>query len=88
MLNGDELYFLWLMSGRGNGKCAMEREMLKKAKTIKYLKKELRTLYDTACTELDKHRHDKDARQYIRGYQDAVSWVMWIIYEGEHKDEN
>ena len=44
MLNGDEkLSFLWRMSGRGNGKCAMERELLKKAKLIKYLKK--RTWY-------------------------------------------
>lgn len=72
----------------GNGKCAMEREMLKKAKTIKYLKKELRSMYDTAYSELNKHCHDKGACQYIRGYQDAVSTVMWIIYEGEHKDEN
>lgn len=86
MLNGDEMV-LWRMSGRGNGKCAMERELLKKAKLIKYLKKELGIMYDDSYKEL--YRVDKETdKSYIRGYQDALNKVMWIIYVGEHKDEN
>lgn len=86
MLNGDEM-FLCRMTGRSNGKCAMERELLKKAKLIKYLKKELGIMYDDSYKEL--YRVDKETdKSYIRGYQDALNTVMWLIYVGEHKDEN
>ena len=86
MLNGDEM-FLWRMTGRSNGKCAMERELLKKAKLIKYLKKELGIMYDFYYKEL--YRVDKETdKSYIRGYQDALNTVMWFIYVGEHEDEN
>ena len=34
MLNGDDI-FIWQMGGRSDGKCAMERELLKKAKLLK-----------------------------------------------------
>lgn len=86
MLNGDEM-FLFRMSGRSNGKCAMERELLKKAKLIKYLKKELGTMYDSSYNELNRVKKETD-KSYIRGYQDALNTVMWLIYVGEHKDEN
>lgn len=86
MLNGDEM-FLFRMSGRSNSKCAMERELLKKAKLIKYLKKELGTMYDSSYNELNRVEKETD-KSYIRGYQDALSTVMWLIYVGEHKDEN
>ena len=86
MLNGDEM-FLWRMTGRSNGKCAMERELLKKAKLIKYLKKELGIMYDFYYKEL--YRVDKETdKSYIRGYQDALNTVMWFIYVGENEDEN
>ena len=86
MLNGDKM-FLMLMGRRGDGKCAMERELLKKAKLIKYLKKELGIMYDDSYKEL--YRVDKENdKSYIRGYQDALNTVMRIIYVGEHKDEN
>ena len=86
MLNGDAI-FLWRMGSRGNGKCAMERELLKKAKLIKYLKKELGIMYDDSYKEL--YRVDKETnKSYIHGYQDALNTVMWLIYVGEHKDEN
>ena len=87
MLNGDDI-FIWQMSGRSDGKCAAERELLKKAKVLKYLKKELGVMYETASTELLKKRNDKDACEYIRGYQDGISTIMWFIYKGEHKNEN
>lgn len=86
MLNGDEMV-LFRMAGRSNGKCAMERELLKKAKLIKYLKKELGTMYDSSYNELNRVDKETD-KSYIRGYQDALNTVMWTIYVGEHKDEN
>ena len=86
MLNGNEM-FLMLLGSRGNGKCAIERELLKKAKLIKYLKKELGTMYDCSYKELNRADKETD-KSYIRGYQDALSTIMWLIYEGEHKNEN
>lgn len=86
MLTGDEMFLIQLGS-RGDGKCAMERELLDKAKLIKYLKKELGIMYDDSYKEL--YRVDKENdKSYIRGYQDALNTVMWLIYVGEHKDEN
>lgn len=87
MLNGDEM-FLWRTSGRSNGKCAMERELLKKAKLIKYLRKELAIMYENGNKALFDNRSDNSKCQYIRGYQDAVATVMWVLYVGEHKNEN
>lgn len=86
MLTGDEM-FLWRTSGRSNGKCTIERELLKKAKLIKYLKKELGIMYDSSYKELARVDKETD-KSYIRGYQDALNTVMWLIYQGEHKDEN
>ena len=86
MLNGDEIFHI-LLSSRGNGKCAMERELLKKAKLIKYLEKELGIMYDDSYKEL--YRADKETdKSYIRGYRDALNKIMRLIYVGEHKDEN
>ena len=84
MLNGDEM-FLWRMSGRSNGKCAMERELLKKAKLIKGLKKQLSAMYDSSYDALNRADKELD-KSYIRGYQDAVNTVNWLIYIGEHND--
>lgn len=86
MLNGNEM-FLMQLGSRGNGKCAIERELLKKAKLIKYLKKELGIMYDDSYKELNRADKETD-KSYIRGYQDALNKVMWIIYVGEYKDEN
>ena len=86
MLNGNEM-FLMQLDSRDNGKCAIERELLKKAKLIKYLKKELCIMSDDSYKEL--YRVDKEIdKSYIRGYQDALNKIMLIIYEGEHKNEN
>ena len=87
MLNGDD-NFIWQMGGRSDGKFAVERELLKKAKVLKDLKKELRVMYETASSELRKNRNDKDACEYIHGFQDCISTIMWSIYEGEDKNEN
>ena len=56
----------------------------KESKIVKNLKKELETMYETASTELLKNRNDKDACEYIHGYQDGISTIMWFIYEGDH----
>lgn len=89
MLNGDEnLNFLWGISDRANGKCAVERALLKNAKLINYLKKALKTMNKSAVDELIKNRNDKDTCAYIHGFQDAIATIEWFIYEGEHKDEN
>lgn len=87
MLNGDDI-FIWQMSGRGDGKCATERELLKKAKLIKQLKKQLSLSYNIAMKELVEHRGSESDCQYIRGYAEAIKNIEWFIYEGEHKDEN
>lgn len=82
MLNDDEI-FLLQMSECGNDKCAVGRELLKKAKLLKYLKKALKTMNESAVNELINHRHSKDSCEYIRGFQDAIATIEWLIYEGE-----
>lgn len=87
MKTEDEM-FLWRMAGRSNGKCAMEREILKKAKLIKQLKKKLSLTYNIAMKELAEHRDNKNDCQYIRGYVEAIKSIEWFIYQGEHENEN
>lgn len=86
MLNGDEM-FLCHMTRRRNGKCAMKRELLKKAKLINGLKKQLDSMFDSSYDALNRADKELD-KSYIRGYQDAVNTVSWLIYIGEHNDEN
>ena len=76
----------YIDTDEANGKCAVERQLLKQAKIIKDLKKELNEMYGSSCIELNRVDNKVD-KAFIRGYQDAVSTVMWLIYKGEH-DEN
>ena len=79
--------FTFILGERSNGKCAVERQLLKQAKIIKDLKRSLskmydgvlKALYDTDIKETDKY--------YLRGSQDCIETIKWIIYKGEH-DEN
>ena len=75
--------FTFILGERSNGKCAVERQLLKQAKIIKDLKKELNEMYDSSVSELNRTDNEVD-KAFIRGYQDAVSTVMWLIYKGEH----
>lgn len=75
--------FTFILGERSNGKCAVEKQLLKQAKIIKDLKKELNAMYGSSVSELNRVDNKVD-KAFIRGYQDAVSTVMWLIYKGEH----
>ena len=84
-INTDEAnkLFAFRLGERSNGKCAVERQLLKQAKIIKGLKKELNEMYGSSDTELNRTDNKVD-KAFIHGYQDAVTTVMWLIYKGEH----
>ena len=82
-IDTDEANKQFILGERSNGKCAVERQLLKQAKIIKDLKKELNEMYGSSDTELNRTDNKVD-KTFIRGYQDAVSTVMWLIYKGEH----
>ena len=76
----------YIDTDEANGKCAVERQLLKQAKIIKDHKKELNAMYGSSVSELNRADNKVD-KAFIRGYQDAISTVKWLIYKGEH-DEN
>ena len=84
-INTDEAnkLFTFILGERSNGKCAVEKELVKKAKILKDLKKELNEMYASSVSELNRTDNKVD-KAFIHGYQDAVSTVMWLIYKGEH----
>ena len=73
----------YIDTDEANGKCAVERQLLKQAKIIKDLKKELNAMYGSSVSELNRADNKVD-KAFIRGYQDAISTVKWLIYKGEH----
>ena len=79
--------FTFILGERSNGKCAAERQLLKQAKIIKNLKWVLSKMYDGVLKAL----YDTDTKEtdkcYLRGSQDCIETIRWIIYKGEH-DEN
>ena len=78
--------FTFIIGERSNGKCAAERQLLKQAKIIKDLKKELNEMYGSSDTELNRTDNKVD-KAFIHGYQDAVSTVMWLICKGEYYED-
>ena len=84
-IDTDEAYKLFTdaLGERSNGKCAVERQLLKQAKIIKDLKKELNEMYGSSESELNRTDNKVD-KAFIHGYQDAVSTVMWLICKGEY----
>lgn len=82
-IDTDEANIQFILGERSNGKFAVERQLLKQEKIIKDLKKELNEMYDSSYTELNRTDNKVD-KAFIRGYQDAVSTVMWLICKGEH----
>lgn len=85
-IDTDEANKQFILGERSNGKCAAERQLLKQAKIIKDLKKELNEMYGSSDTELN-HTDNKVDKAFIHGYQDAVSTVMWLICKGEYYED-
>ena len=80
--------FTFILGERSNGKCAVEKELVKKAKILKDLKKSLDELYDNICKELYVTDIKATDQAYLRGSQDVVTTIKGIIWVGEHKNEN
>lgn len=88
-IDTDDAYELFtvVLGERSNGKCAVEKQLLKQAKIIKDLKWTLSKMYDSVTRALyDTDTKDTD-KEYLRGCQDCINTIKWIIYKGEH-DEN
>lgn len=82
----NELY-TFILGKRSNGKCAVERQLLKQAKIIKDLKWTLSKMYDGVLKALNDTDTKETDKNYLRGSQDCIETIRWIIYKGEH-DEN
>ena len=82
-IDTDEANKQFILGERSNGKFAVERQLLKQAKIIKDLKKELNEMYGSSVSELNRTDNKVD-KAFIRGYQDAVTTVMWLICKGEY----
>ena len=79
--------FTFILGERSNGKCAVEKQLLKQAKIIKDLKWTLSKIYDSVAKALDDTDIKETDKNYLRGSQDCIETIRWIIYKGEH-DEN
>ena len=68
----------------------IDRGIMKKAKIIKDLKCTLNKMYDSVVKALYDTDTKADDKEYLRGCQDCIATIKWIIYKGEHydKDEN
>ena len=77
----------YIDTDEANGKCAVERQLLKQAKIIKDLKCTLSKTYDSVAKALYDTDTKDDDKVYLRGCQDCITTIKWIIYKGEH-DEN
>ena len=88
-INTDEAnkLFTFILGERSNGKCAVERQLLKLAKIIKDLKRDLCKMYDSVLKALYDTDIKETDKNYLRGSQDCIATIMWIIHKGEH-DEN
>ena len=80
--------FTFILGERSNGKCAVERQLLKQAKIIKELKIALRKMYDSVTNALYDTDIKETDKNYLRGSQDCIETIKWIIYKGEHDVEN
>ena len=79
--------FTFIVGERSNGKCAAEKQLLKQAKIIKGLKRSLSKMYDGVLKALYDTDIKETDKNYLRGSQDCIETIWWIIYKGEH-DEN
>ena len=79
--------FTFILGERSNGKCAVEKQLLKQARIIKDLKSALNKMYDGVMKALCDTDIKETDKSYLRGSQDCIETIRWIIYKGEH-DEN
>lgn len=84
-INTDEAnkLFTFILGERSNGKCAVEKELVKKAKILKDLKKSLFEMYESVTTALYDSKQITE-KAYLRGCQDCIANIKWIIDKGEH----
>lgn len=69
--NGTDKLFTFILGERSNGKCAVEKQLLKQAKIIKDLKWTLSKMYDGVVKALyDTDTKDID-KEYLCGAQTA-----------------
>ena len=80
--------FTFILGERSNGKCAVERQLLKQAKIIKDLKIALIKMYDSVVKALYDTDTKADDKEYLRGCQDCITTIKWIIYKGENYDKD
>lgn len=73
-----------IIGERSNGKCAVIKELLKKAKIIKDLKWTLSKMYDSVTKTLYDADTKATDKEYLRGCQDCIATIKWIMYKGEH----
>ena len=78
--------FTFILGERSNGKCAVERQLLKQAKIIKDLKRALSKMYDGVLKALNDPDRKETDKNYLRGSQDCIETIKWIIYKGERSD--
>ena len=78
--------FTFILGERSNGKCAVERQLLKQAKIIKNLKIALRKMYDSVTNALYDTDMKEPDKNYLLGSQDCIETIKWIIYKGERSD--
>lgn len=79
--------YTFILGERSSGKNAVEKQLLKQAKIIKDLKRSLSKMYDGVLKALYDTDIKETDKSYLRGSQDCIETIMWIIYKGEH-DEN
>ena len=79
--------FKFILGERSAGKCAVEKQLLKQVKILKDIKCVLSKMYDGILKALDDTDIKETDKNYLRGSQDCVETIRWIIYKGEH-DEN
>lgn len=79
--------FTFILSERSNGKCVVEKQLLKQAKIIKDLKRSLSKMYDGVLKALYDTDIKEADKNYLRGSQDCIETIKWIIYKGEHDEK-
>ena len=76
-----------IIGERSNGKIAVEKELVKKAKIVEDIKKALATINSNAHIGLQSTKNESSMTAYYNGELAVVALLADVIYRGEH-DEN
>ena len=76
----------YIDTDEANGKCNVIRQLLKQEKIIKDLKWTLSKMYDDVIKALYDTDIKETDKNYLRGSQDCIATIKWIIYKGEQSD--